>query len=88
MMNDPKFIDPRERILPADQRAKYEARSLPELREDVFKFARRVEIVEKENNRLQSDILDLPNRYNWALGLACVSFVGVLSLLVWLVWGG
>jgi hypothetical protein len=41
-----------------------------------------------EKDRVQREILRLQKRYDWALGLACVSFVGVLSLLVWLVCRG
>jgi len=88
MMNDPKLIDPQEPRIPDEWRQRYQARSLGDLTKDVNELFAWKRTSGPEKDRVQREILRLQKRYDWALGLACVSFVGVLSLLVWLVCRG
>ena len=87
-MQDPKLIDPQEPRIPDEWRQRYQARSLGDLTKDVNELFAWKRTSGPEKDRVQREILRLQKRYDWALGLSLTSFVGVLSLLVWLVWGG
>jgi hypothetical protein len=85
-MRDQKLIVPQERVLPEDQRKKYEARALPELREDVYKFARRLEIVEKEKDRQDKAQRDQGRKVTRYAIYICVwmLLVGLGLLAIWI----
>jgi hypothetical protein len=88
MMNDPKLIDPQEPRIPDEWRQRYQARSLGDLTKDVNELFAWKRTSGPEKDRVQREILGLQKRYDWALGLACVSFVGLVSLLVFEIWRG
>jgi hypothetical protein len=87
-MNDPKLIDPQEPRIPDEWRQRYQARSLGDLTKDVNELFAWKRTSGPEKDRVQREILGLGKRYDWVLGLSLTSFVGVLSMLVWLVWRG
>ncbi|MGA2426480.1 MAG: hypothetical protein ABSG07_20960 [Terriglobales bacterium] len=88
MMNDPKLIDPQEPRIPDEWRQRYQARSLGDLTKDVNELFAWKRTSGPEKDRVQREILRLQKRYDWALGLACVSFVALVSLLVFEIWRG
>ena len=87
-MQEPKLIDPQEPRIPEDWRQRYAARTLGDLTKDVNELWNRQRKAGPEKDRVQKEILGLGKRYDWVLGLSLTSFVGVLSMLVWLVWRG
>lgn len=87
-MHDPKLILPQEPRIPEEWRQRYQARSLGDLTKDVNELFAWKRKAGPEKDRLQQEVLALGRRCDWSLGLGVVSFVGVLSMVVWLVWRG
>lgn len=84
-VRDPKLIVPGERVLPEDQRHKYEARSLDELRNDVYKMFRRVEVCEKERDRLDGVAREQNDRLFRHTVYAMLLFAIDLIVIAWII---
>jgi hypothetical protein len=84
MLKDPKFIEPLDPTLPEEWRRRYEARSTSELAQDVAKLFNWKRTAGPEKDRLQRQILNLQQRYNWAIGLSLFAFmISTITLLFW-----
>jgi hypothetical protein len=84
-MRDPNYINPTERILPDDQYRKYtKERTIQELRDDTYKLARRVELVEREKDRQDTKQQKQGDKLKWhGKYMILLAIINIILIIAW-----